>query len=239
MTWNILAKPYGNTRMVANAKSCRLDWEVRIKKIQERILKDKADIVCLQEVDRDSLKKLSNLTGYTMVATAIKHRGRGKEGSLTLVRNGVWKTEGVKTVNFADGSGSLALVTYLKNRRDGLAIAVINTHLKVGHQKTQLAEIFKATGHCRQARILCGDFNLDPNAAKGAMVDGFHTIQDLFATSISPAGKPVVRDYVFVDKETQVFNKSKSVHLKSTTCLPNYWIPSDHLPVLTVFSLKP
>lgn len=221
-----------------------LDGRVDLERIAKLITDARADLVGLQELDRNTARtqqrdvaaELGKLTGLTVqFAGNIPYQG-GEYGTAVLTRFPIKRVTHTRLKSFANGEqrGLQQLVLDVHGRE----ILFMNTHLdqrkdpaEREHSVGELKEIVAAAG--KMPVILVGDFNAAPTAKAIASVREFltdsWTLVNKDAGNTIPAQKPTKRiDYVWITKDSLEPLKSEVISSEA----------SDHRPVVAELRLK-
>lgn len=243
-TYNILASCYGKPERYPHMDVADLHLQKRKKRIAERILDLKCDVVCCQEVEYEAYKSLEkefSSQGYSGIY-APKSFGK-PEGCATFFLRSSFAYHGSKAIWYADGTkwepptGHLALIVYLE--RDGVIWGIANTHIKpnftnsapekhVGYRQVkELIEEHMSHNHKAKHWILCGDFNSDDDSIVIQTVESLGFI-DSFNQKKAPTYKNRRLDYIFHSQNIET-KCGDLTTIKGP--LPNEIEPSDHIPV--------
>jgi endonuclease/exonuclease/phosphatase family metal-dependent hydrolase len=222
------------------------DGKLDLERIADVIKQERADIVCLQEVDRgtmrtaqgDLARELASLTGMQQVfGKNIDFEG-GEYGNAILSRFPIVEHKQTRYEVSIRGEqrGLLSAVIGVH----GVEVLVLNTHLdfQKGDEErlANVAEALKQLAGRDEKRpaIFCGDFNAPPNTPTyNAVLEKFIDCWPLAGEGPGytiPSQFPAARiDYVFLKKDSRL-TPSKA------------WVPrtlaSDHLPLVVEFRLK-
>jgi endonuclease/exonuclease/phosphatase family metal-dependent hydrolase len=222
-----------------------LDGKVDLLRIAQLIKENGADIVALQEVDRnlprtsrrDFPEELAALTGMTAVFSNNYAFDGGEYGNAVLTKFPVkrWTNLHFKMLRPAEQRGILQLVLDVGGRE----VVFMNTHIDY---RPDDAERWENVGEIEELKkkygnrpiIMCGDFNAMPDSRV------CQRIAESFDDAWVHAGKgdgftiPVENpqrriDYIWISKGKALTPKKISV-LQSDA--------SDHLPVIAELELK-
>jgi endonuclease/exonuclease/phosphatase family metal-dependent hydrolase len=221
-----------------------LDRKIDLARIAKIIDDARADIVALQEVDRDVersgkrdiIVELSDLTGMAYAfGKTIEYQG-GEYGNAILTRCPIIQEKNVlfHRQGKAEQRGLMQLIVDV----DGTEIVIFNTHLDDREEADRLnavKEICTAVSdYGTRPLILMGDFNDSPDGNTVSIIK--ETMHDLWQSVGEgdgfsyPADKPAERiDYIFSSIKTG----PKPVHAQVISA-----DASDHLPVAGRFSLE-
>lgn len=222
-----------------------MDKKPDLRRISEVILRDRPDLVALQEVDRgvrrtkgiDQIVELARLTRMDYAfAPNLDFQG-GKYGVAILSRYPILTIDHRRYASRreAERRGLLRVEVLIKGR----PLHFVTTHLDYQFADGRLFEteqLLKALASVEGALIVAGDFNDEPaGTSYQLMLSGF---RDAWSDAVVreggdgltyPADKPVKRiDYVFVSRNSGVSAKWAAV--RST-------LASDHLPLVVDLEL--
>ncbi|XP_071151209.1 protein angel homolog 2-like isoform X1 [Mytilus edulis] len=212
MSYNILAQNLleDNKYLYRESPQQVLDWKYRSEKLLQEIQALNAEILCLQEVNKQHYTvflepKLKQL-GYNGVY--VKRTGDKLDGCATFYKREKFTLEQSVSVPYYKSNYSLldrdnvGLVVKLRPHKHPYSeedsICVANTHLlfnprrgdvKLGQAMCLLAEIDKVAKTNRNHRcqvLICGDFNATPfSDLYKFMVQGFLRYEGLLTRTIS------------------------------------------------------
>ncbi|XP_071161788.1 protein angel homolog 2-like isoform X2 [Mytilus edulis] len=212
MSYNILAQNLleDNKYLYRESPQQVLDWKYRSEKLLQEIQALNAEILCLQEVNKQHYTvflepKLKQL-GYNGVY--VKRTGDKLDGCATFYKREKFTLEQSVSVPYYKSNYSLldrdnvGLVVKLRPHKHPYSeedsICVANTHLlfnprrgdiKLGQAMCLLAEIDKVAKTNRNHRcqvLMCGDFNATPfSDLYKFMVQGFLRYEGLLTRTIS------------------------------------------------------
>lgn len=144
----------------------KLKLKTRLPKIIKTLIKSKADIMFLQEVDPRMHKVLKkNMTEYRVLPLAHNKSEDSKQqkyGNTTLLRKGVFK--GVKQENLYPFTGNVFNVTHCSFKDKKLML--VNLHLDADKSNSKRKKEAKflvkyLEKHTDKIIVLSGDFNTD------------------------------------------------------------------------------
>jgi CCR4-NOT transcription complex subunit 6 len=254
-TWNILANAYIRTEYYPNTPPEILNNDYRRPAIVKRACQLDADILCLQEVERDAFTALETALVPLGYAGHLAMKGAPKpDGCATFYRSALFRLLDAQRILYADGgdapnSGHVAQLLTLDFA--GRRLDLINTHLKWDPPATprdlqwgyrQASQALSALPLPTPAgvQILCGDFNVTADSAVVRLL-----ISAGFAATHPPAPgsyscnssrEPKLIDYIFFRGPLQA-EAVALPRINGATPLPSATEPSDHLPLLAHFSL--
>lgn len=230
-----------------------LDFKNRLPRIINKIKTCNPDVICLQEIDLDTIKEnfVDNFPEYDNFHHTIWNKETDKKmykrtntiGNITL-----WKRDVIKCITKnIDSVNSCAIFTELIHINTNFQFLVINVHLKAGlnscaeergHQIKSCLKKFTNTPTC-----ICGDFNeeLDVNSDNKIYVKD---ILDKHNFIITPP--QITCDVYWHENQTHYYHKFDHVVVydldvvvekcPDPTPIPNINEPSDHYPV--IFNIK-
>ena len=231
-----------------------LDRKVDVDRIASVILREKPDVVALQEVDRgversgkiDIITNLADLTDMTYAfGRTIGYQG-GDYGNAFLTRFPILEERNLlfKMIQPGEQRGMLQLVLDFR----GEEIVVANTHLESradDSARTAAAEDLETalTSYKTRPVVVCGDFNDTPTSRvaillKSNFKDSWETagLGDGFTFPADGAKKRI--DYMFVLDKSRPDSVSSAVHLRPKSARVLQSGASDHLPLLIDFELR-
>jgi mRNA deadenylase 3'-5' endonuclease subunit Ccr4 len=247
-SYNVLASSYIKPSFYPRTPPDMLDPAWRIPALVKHVVDLGSDVLCLQEVDVQTLAALRAALEPLGFAGHDARKGLGKpDGCTTFFRIGMFKLKHVYRLEYADGnglepnSGHIALIVALEF--EGRTVGIANTHLKFDPPSTPLSERRgdrQVTQWLNErdrlvpdvdAWILCGDFNVTPQndviaVLHGAGLEYAHRGLDVYTCNSNDRAKMI--DYVFHDgalRSTPILPPS----IDALTPLPSLEQPSDHL----------
>ena len=243
LTYNVLASSYIRPKYYPSSPPEALGDDLRMPLLVERIVALDADVLCLQEVESNSLEALRRALPHH--ACQFLPKGQGKpDGCATFVRS----SEGLewREIRFADSgpanrrpSGHVALIAEMT--LDGRRLTIANTHLKWdppavrGSERWGYRQATLLLGELQHSdKVLCGDLNVVPGdeilalIAAAGLLDGF---RDEPRPSAVTNGKAQRIDYVFHSSSLRARARAGRP-LSNKTVMPSLQEPSDHLPVV-------
>ncbi|CAF1465331.1 unnamed protein product [Rotaria magnacalcarata] len=192
VSYNILAQRLieGNPFLYDNCRDRSLEWNQRKERLLKEILKQNADIICLQEMQKDHYKHdfRPNMSDNGYASIYIKRSGDKSDGCCLFYKKDRLKLIASKTVPFfqrniqlldRDNCGLIALFQpFTPNATSDDLFCVATTHLlfspkrgdiKLAQIQYFLAEIDRLSlkdsnlSTCYPI-IICGDFNAQPQS---------------------------------------------------------------------------
>jgi len=152
LQWNILAQSLGEHGDFSLCPAEDLTWQHRQPLIVQELLREKADLLCLQEVDCfQQLTEHLQPKGYSGVwvpkpwSPCLKFPGnQGPDGNAVFFRREVFtflsSHSRILELQSGELSGSTVLVCELEHRATRLPLTVLTTHLKA-KQDPEFVEI--------------------------------------------------------------------------------------------------
>jgi endonuclease/exonuclease/phosphatase family metal-dependent hydrolase len=221
-----------------------MDKRLDLQRIADVIMKEKPDLVGLQEVDRgvkrtegkDEIAELARLTRMDYAfAHNLDYQG-GQYGVAILSRTLIQKVDHRKFENLreAERRGMLRVEVEF----DGRVISFVTTHLDYQHDDGRVFEteqLLKFLSDVQGPLVVVGDFNdeLSGNALKlmtARFADAWGSSRAKSEGLTYPADKPLKRiDYVFL-------RKGDGLHAKKSWVVNS--LASDHLPLVVDVEIK-
>ena len=254
-SYNTLANAYIDPRYFPHVAVEHLQPEWRMGALADAIERRAAQILCLQEVEKetfDVLKRRLAKSGYA--GEYLKKAGERLDGCATFFDRRQFTLADVRRVTYDDGtadraaSGSVALL--LRLRHGARSIGIASTHLKwespttppelrIGlRQARQMISEIAAMAPASDAWIACGDFNatvqtptLETFRAAG-FVDTFAAHPDAFTCNSNEITKRI--DYL-LHRGALTASPHPVPPIHATTPLPSLEQPSDHLAISATF----
>jgi mRNA deadenylase 3'-5' endonuclease subunit Ccr4 len=246
-TYNILANAYLRPERYPRVDPAAFDWSRRREALVARLLGFDADVICLQEVERDAYASMASALRDGGYAGVHACRRGNPDGCATFVRAPRWTMADRRTHYYADqidgaeASGHLALI--VRARCAGRELAIVNTHLRwdapsrsgmqhVGvRQAALLRDSVLAPG---PGWLLCGDFNATPDSEVLAVLAD-HGLRDagrvMGHPTFNATGTARRIDFILHTPELRV-TVEPAPAIDDATPLPAPGEPSDHLPVV-------
>jgi len=254
-SYNILATAYIKPAWYPRTQPEILNPRKRIPALVQHIAALATDIICLQEVDRDTLSALqTGLSPLGYVAHYAPKTGGKPDGCATFIRTKMFALRTVRVITYSDGhnetdnSGHVALVVILQQA--GRTLGVANTHLKweppgtLGGERRGYREINQLlkerdgiAPNCL-GWIICGDLNATleseiVGALQKAEFDYAHRSFPGMRTCNSNNRAKLV-DYLFHTPSLRAEPRSIQI-IEDHTPLPSSEQPSDHLAIVSQF----
>ncbi len=230
------------------------DKKVDVDRIAKVILREKPDVVALQEIDRgversgkiDIITRLADLTDMTYAfGKTIDYQG-GEYGNAFLTRFPILEERNrrFRLIQPGEQRGLLQLILDVR----GEEVVVANTHLEsssndsarassIGELRTTLR------GYSPRPVVVCGDFNDEPESR--VMTELKKDYADSWATLgrgegfTFPSDAPKRRiDYVLVLNNSKPDSAFAAVQLRPLSARVLQSSASDHLPLLVEFELR-
>jgi len=254
LTCNVLADGYIRRDWYPHTPDTWLTPEVRHPAVAAQLAASDADILCLQEVEAGMFALLQERLAPAGYQGALARKGGNKpDGCATFWRGG-FTLESQQRLEYKDAragraaSGHIAQISLLHDGKRRLGVA--NTHLKwdppkqapeVQYGLAQISELIAAIAAqippC-DAWILCGDFNVTPDAPLIAALGGagyFHAHAAYpRAHTAAPNRAPRVIDYLF-HSAALAAAPIPPPPIRGDTPLPGPDHPSDHLALAARF----
>ena len=245
-TYNVLATAYIRARFYAHCDPAHLAPGWRVPALVQHCAALDADLIGLQEVERDVCAALEAALSPRGYAGSYAPKGGGKpDGCATFWRRAVFSLRRSECLAYADGSDHIAQLILLEHA--GRPIGLANTHLKWAppgetNDLEQIRELLGALSSPRWAGadwIICGDFNAKPDSPVLAALEaaGYRPShageRQGFTANPNCAAKTI--DYLC----HRAGLRSSPVPLPridDRTPLPSVEQPSDHLAVIADFA---
>lgn len=257
-TYNVLAQAYLTPTRYPRTPEPVLASAWRQPALVRHIVALGTDVVCLQEVEDETLVAVQQALGPLGYTGHFARKGAGKpDGCATFIRRSTLAWGTVHTLMYSDGagiepdSGHLALVVLCAY--EGRALGLVNTHLQWDAPETppdrqrgyrqirQLLQERDRIAPACEAWIICGDFNVTPEShvVAGLRVEGFdYTHRTLAGTATCNANaRAKMIDYVFYPETVQAQPVAVPM-IDDQTPLPSYDQPSDHLALTAHFEWR-
>ena len=256
-TYNILASAYIQRARYPRSPAMVLTPAWRIPALLQQISTLEADILCLQEVEPETLAAINSRLGSRGYASCYARKGGGSpEGCSTFYRHRCARLIEEAVIRFADGravesdTGNIALVTIFSVF--GYRLGVINTHFTWDppgtpreaqrglRQVNQLRREHEKMTASADAWIIAGDLNATPGSEIVALIEGtgFRYAHDRSGISTcSFNGEVKMIDYIFHSPRLHA-KPTDSFAIDARAVLPSAEQPSDHIPVIARFDWK-
>ena len=245
-TYNVLADAYIKPEYSPRVAPEDFLPENRHPRLDARVEAFGTDVICAQEVDYATFKRLDDRLRQRGYRGRWAHRGGGKpDGCATFVR-APWTLKASMVLDYDDGprkpSNRVALIAIVA--RGPHLCAVGNTHFEWQppdapedgqhglYQARQLLTHLRGQG----SAIVCGDFN----AAHGSLLlksfeaCGFSDAHDPSAATFIADGRPVKIDFLMHSSDL-IAADAPPPPLAAGAALPSPTEPSDHLPLSAEF----
>jgi len=257
-TYNVLANAYVTRAWYRRTPAMLLNPAWRVPALVRHITSQKADVLCLQEVEPDVFATLRTaLAASRYNVQYARKAGDRPDGVAIFYHREKFELGSASRFIFADGegdatdSGYIALITMFR-ASEGV-IGVINTHLlwdppgtssesRQGYrQARQLLAEWKKIASSANAWILAGDFNVTPDDALIGMIrqagfDYAHCgLAD--AATCNVHGEARMIDYIFYSHPL-CCEPEAITPVTDLTVLPSAGQPSDHVAVAARFTWK-
>lgn len=256
-TYNVLASAYIQRARYPRSPALVLNPAWRVPALVQQISSLEADILCLQEVEPQTLAALNARLGSRGYSHRYARKGGTAEGCATFFRQDLASFSGETVVRFADGlgaepgTGNIALITI--HGMPGYRLGIINTHLTWDppgttrenrrglRQVNQLTREYEKIAASADAWIIAGDLNVTPGSEVVALIErtGFRFAHDNRAEmcTCSFNGEAKMIDYLFHSPRLHA-KPTDSFAIDARTVLPSAEQPSDHVPVIARFDWK-
>jgi mRNA deadenylase 3'-5' endonuclease subunit Ccr4 len=253
-SYNILAQAYILPDRYPGVPPAFLDAEYRKSALMRHIAALNADVICLQETEREMFDALqSHLHSRGYEGTFAQKTAR-VDGCATFVRTDVLPLHAIRSHAYSDGgnkrsaSGHVALATTL--RWQDRLVAVANTHLKWDppgtgadeqwgyRQITQLLAQRSLLAPDATAWVICGDFNVTSNSEvadalrQAGLLDAYREREYMRTCNTNNRARRI--DFLFHTPELTARPFPLRAITDETT-LPSSDEPSDHLAIMAWF----
>jgi len=251
-TYNVLSDDFiENNNYREYCDSEVLKWESRKFLLVDKFIRLDADILCLQEVNRDTyLFFLDELSKQGYRGGFIEDRGKFRNGVATFYRHSVVSCLSMKPI-YCEGSSNCgkkavrAALISIFSVSDGNIIGIVNTKLKWMPEETSLADhpgyrqikfILKDVVQFSKDQhwVILGDFNITPFHPIVTDVlkkKGFYDPYEGDAMLTFYNSDETKRiDYLFCSDNLKT-NKLLGKSADEVAPIPSSQEPSDHLPV--------
>ncbi len=241
-SYNVLATAYIRPRFYPHCDPAHLAPGWRVQALTRHIGAFEADLIGLQEVERDVYAALEAALAPQGYAGRYAAKGSGKpDGCATFWRSAVFALRRSERLAYADGSDHIAQLTSLEHA--GRVIGLANTHLKWAppgetHDLDQIRELLGALALPRWAGtdwIICGDFNAKPESLVLAALDaaGYRPshLGEGQGFTANPNGAAKTIDYLCHRASLRSL-ACPLPQIDDRTPLPSSEQPSDHLAVV-------
>lgn len=257
-TYNVLANAYIQRARYPRSPAMVLSPAWRTPALVQAIARLEADILCLQEVEAETLAAVNaRLRSCAYVGRYARKRGVGPEGCAIFYREDLVSLEDETVVVFAaDGgvvdAGNIAQIVIY--RIFGHRLGIINTHLTWDppgtarenqqgfRQITQLLRAYQEIATTADGWIIAGDLNVTPGSDIVALIEGtgfcFAHSEHAAMNTCSFNGEAKMIDYLFHSPQLAA-QPADSVPIDARTVLPSAEQPSDHIPVVARFRWLP
>jgi mRNA deadenylase 3'-5' endonuclease subunit Ccr4 len=251
-TWNVLASAYIRPDWYPGVLPELLAPARRVPALAGHAAALGADLLCLQELERDAYAALEGRLGPLGCTGRYEKKAGGRpDGCATFFRNSLFVLRGTQRLDYHDhgqgreDSGHVALLLALEF--EGRLLGVANTHVRWDRPRTprdeqvgfrQVMELLEAcqrfTPPCA-GWLICGDFNRTPDdeAVAAMRRAGFafaHAGRPHVLSAVTN-GKAKLIDYLF-HTATLRARPLDPPAISDATLLPSPEQPSDHLALM-------
>lgn len=243
VSYNILSNQFIHEGIYDHVPSHLLAWKNRREKIVDRLKNLEPDLICLQELNKDSFhyfqSSLHEYEGFFVEKKGLPHDGVG-----TFCKKNVFNVLVHKPI-FCKGTSKCgkfdtqpALFTSFELGGDGCKVTVINTKIRWSEQIKPGDPIWNHVHFIinempRTSTIVLGDFNMPP---KHALIKEFIAagLRDPFEKDSPPtcfANGEIKRiDYILITNDLHA-DPLVLAPITIEKPIPNEQEPSDHLPI--------
>lgn len=245
ITFNILHPDYALQERYPDCK--HLDWDYRKDLIYDILTKEKYHLILLQEVDYLLLSYfVEKFPDYAVLTQEHKPRTRDiakwkadpsrKKPNTMVVATLVYR-ERFEVIQSHTKTRSLTV--YVKDKENGVQISITNIHLdahrgnsdsadlRLKHLQSIQTDLLESGIDCR---IVCGDFNDFIGSPplefmrKNGFIYGYKTIPE---ATFRTHRRAEVIDHLFYSGGFKIIANWTDIY-----GIPNYYHPSDHIPVI-------
>ena len=229
-----------------------LSWDNRLTRLLAKIKEYNADIICLQEVDLETIQEdfIDNFPEYNNFHHTIWNKDTNKDsykrvntiGNITF-----WKNDKLNCITCPNNAvNSCAIFTELVHIHSKFTFLLINVHLKAGLDSCKVDRGYQLKSCCKKIKstvptCIVGDFNeeLDVNSPDNTITFA-KDILDKYNFVIYPS--QITCDVYWHETKTHYYHAFDHVvtcnlDVIISSCppphpLPNNKQPSDHFPLL-------
>jgi mRNA deadenylase 3'-5' endonuclease subunit Ccr4 len=254
-SYNVLATAYIQRAWYSRTPALLLNPAWRVPALAQYIAKLNADILCLQEVEPDTLAPLrASLGGSGYGLEYARKRNNRPDGCAILYRQSLFQLIESRAIVFADGgglapdTGYVALMVTLQNAKR--ILQVIDTHLtwdppgtprqrQLGYrQMQQLLREQEQVPVSAAGCIICGDFNVTRDSEVVTLIEsaGLQHAHRAFDRAYTCNANQNARtiDYIFFSPSLEA-EPLLPERVDNHTVLPSAEQPSDHVPIISKF----
>jgi mRNA deadenylase 3'-5' endonuclease subunit Ccr4 len=242
-TYNILASAYVRLAYYPRTPESVLQPARRRAALLGRIADLEADLLCLQEVEKETFEVLRSALVPRGISAWLSGRPGRPDGCALLARQPV-QIESVRTLAYGDGKGARPsghIAQFADITVAGRSLVVANTHLKWDPPGTpaenrwslrQVEELLAQLGD-RAPAVICGDLNAQPDDAilERFRRHGFFESHPGRPPTCNSNQQAKTIDYLLVRGAAAV-EPLAPVAVDDLTPLPSEVEPSDHVPLL-------
>lgn len=254
-SYNVLATAYIERAWYPRTPALLLNPTCRVPALVQHIVSLNADLLCLQEVEPQTLAPLrATLAGEGYVFQYARKRNNRPDGCALVYRQSLFQLVESQTIAFADGAGAadtgyIALAATF--RCESRSLQVITTHLtwdppgvtpperQLGYrQMRQLLDELAATVGQSDGLLLAGDFNVTPDSALVKMIEqaglqrAHGGLAKAYTCNVNQQARTI--DYLFHSPSLSAEPVAPQ-RIDDYTILPNAEQPSDHVAILSRF----
>jgi mRNA deadenylase 3'-5' endonuclease subunit Ccr4 len=250
VSYNVLANCYVYPKRYSHIDPDHLRWEKRKIALLKRLESFKAEIICLQEVEKEAFALFERSLSETGYEGLYAQKGQQKpDGCAVFFKQEKLRFKSHRTIYYHDGgvtadSGHLAMLLHFESASGTIGLA--NTHLKwdrggkpkqqhLGYRQIkELLNRYMLTDQVADHWILCGDFNAQPDSAIIEELRS-HGFEDAYKGQEQCTANPNRRakriDYIFHSPGLRA-RPAKLMEIDDFTPLPSATEPSDHLAIM-------
>jgi mRNA deadenylase 3'-5' endonuclease subunit Ccr4 len=249
-SYNVLAGAYIHPAWYRRTPTMVLQPAWRVPALAQHVANLSTDVICLQEVEIETLGALrTRLAALGYAAEYARRKGGQPDGSATFYRKEIFAFGGVHAMAYEEEDGDIALIVSLQIGDRSIAIA--NTHLAWDPPDTRsqarrgTRKIRRLLAECEAdagpAWLICGDLNATPDseivaACRRAGFQYSHCgLTGAYTCNANGRAKTI--DYLFHSPALGAEPQSLP-RITDESALPSAAEPSDHLPVASRFYFK-
>lgn len=235
--WNALANSLSDG--FPHVDKSLVTWEHRKQLIIDNVMKQKADIVCLVEIDEEHQDIFDDLMPDYTRYYLKKMSDDNQEGCLILVNQKRFTILYQFALQLKEGRSQVAIVMKLRDINTGYVFSLVSTHLKAkpGFEEIRLDQCKAIIDIIKDDEcIFCGDFNDVPDSLfynyltkECGFKDVYQDTERMY-TTCKKREELVCRviDYIFI--RSKKLNAAKTIEAPDLNTLPEIGLPSEGYP---------
>jgi len=254
-SYNVLANAYAHPAWYPRTPAMALQPAWRMPALLQHTSSLAADVLCLQEVEKDTFAALRTRLGLLGYGGHYGSKQASRpDGCAMFYRREIFEILEARVLAYADGdrtaadSGYVAQIALL--RHTGRVLGIANTHLlwdppatpqhdrRGDRQIRQLLTEHRNIESAADGWIICGDLNVTPESEVVAALEraGFQYahrgLEETYTCNVNGPAKLI--DYLFHSNALQA-EPQHVPRISDRTPLPSAEQPSDHLPIVSRF----